>query len=189
MKKTLFLFILFSGLVFGQSSTEFALSKDGITDYVVVEVPENTKEDLYRKTIEWVNRTFDTPKEVIKGQIENDYIRIEGIKKGMFLLYFMGKQSSDDGRYQIEISFKDNKYKFAVIGIEQYIEPSQYNPVRGWKTIDFVKNNNFYFEKDGTLKKKYNGYQKIPDYFNSLNNSLKEYIINGKTDGSKKDDW
>ena len=45
--------------------------------YVVIE-SEGTASELYKKTLDWVNETYNTPEEVIKGKVEGDYIRIQG---------------------------------------------------------------------------------------------------------------
>ena len=115
MKKiVLALLIGFCGFA---QETEFKFSKEGFTDFVVTEVPGKTQSELYKKAIDWVAVTYKNPKEVIKAQIENDYIRITGVSDNLLLFNAMGKKyySAD---YTIEISFKDGKYKFEVLNLE-----------------------------------------------------------------------
>ena len=108
MKKYILLFFLFSTIIGFAQETEFKFSKKGFTDFVVVECENKTQSELYKKTLDWVAVNYNTPSDVIKGQIENDYIRIEGFSKDLV---------ANGTRYQIEISFKDGKYKLPRKGI------------------------------------------------------------------------
>jgi hypothetical protein len=121
MKKLLFSLLLISAFANAQE-TEFKFTKDGFTDYVIGTVPNKTASELYKKTIDWVNITYKNPREVIKAQIENDYIRIEGFKSSMLCKKILLSNICENGRYQIEISFKDGKYKFDVISFKNFPE-------------------------------------------------------------------
>ena len=80
MKKILLLVLLtFSTLSFGQE-TEFKFTKNGFTDFVVTTIENKTQQELYKKTLDWIQVTYKNPKEVLLAQIENDYIRFEGIQ-------------------------------------------------------------------------------------------------------------
>lgn len=178
MKKTiLFLAIIISVFGFSQniSPTKYEITKDGFTDYIVSEVPGKTKEEIYTKTLEWINKNYQNPEKVIMGKVENDYIRIEGIESNLFCI----PADCQDGKYQIEISFKDGKYKFDVISLHQKISD--------WIVVDFNQNKSFYFDSNG-LKKKFDKYQSIPAYFNTLNKSLSDYI-SGTEIQSNKNNW
>lgn len=168
--------------------TEFKFTKDGFTDYVIGAVDGKTSSELYKKALDWVSVTYKNPKEVIKAQIENDYIRIEGAKSKMLCVKSLGMTSCNDARYQIEISFKDGKYKFDLIKLEQYIAPSQYTTISGWLEVGLA-NTSVYFKENGDLK---NIFKLMPPAieteFNELNQSLKEFL-KSDTIPSKKNDW
>lgn len=188
MKKTILFFGLFSSsFYFSQAATEFKVTKDGFTDFIVTEVPGKTKEDIYTKTLEWVNKTYKNPKEVLKAEILNDYIRIEGVTSGLSCYAPLGMPVCNDVKYQIEISVKDNKYKFDVIEMQEYVKSSQYS-TGGWRSLMPNNNSEIYFKKDGSVKGGYKNYlNSIPDNFNSLNVDLKKYIETGVK--SEKSDW
>lgn len=183
MKKVLLL-LLFSVSCFAQEEN-FSFTKDGFTDYVVANVEGKTAAELYKKTLDWVSVTYKNPKEVIKAQIENEYIRIEGSKTGLVSVVRMIK-SSYESKYQIEISFKDDKYKFDVIEIKYYIAPSQYTAGGwyDWQTTDVTE----YYNKKEEIK---TAYRFIPESFtttfNGLNTDLKNYLLNSEAIKSK--DW
>ncbi len=159
--------ISISNLTSGQE-TEFKFSKEGFTDFVVTKCEEKTQTELYEKTLDWVSVTFKNPKEVIKAEIENDYIRIEGSSKSLICMNNLGMTKCNNATYQIEISFKPEKYKFDVIEIKQYGEPSKYSS-GGWYNVD-ITNTNDYYNKRGKIRLSYKYFPiNIPPYFNNLN--------------------
>ena len=130
MKKFIFLFITAfnASLVFGQDATplqtpspsNFTITKaEGLRPFIIVKTENKTKEELYKKTIEWINKNYNKPSEVIKAQVENDYIRFQGVSKDKYCWTNM-MSFCNDIRYEIEISFKDGKYKFEVLNLEHY---------------------------------------------------------------------
>lgn len=182
MKKIIAL-LLFSSSVFAQDST-FTFTQKGFTDYVVTPVPGKLQNDLYKKAIDWVAVTYKNPKEVMKAQIENDYIRIEGTKDGL-VSGFMG--STFPIKYVIEISFKESRYKFDIISIEYLVPANQYGP-GGWKNYELT-NVEDHYKKNGELKSKYeNEHKTFPDYFNGLNKELQTFL-NSNSIPSKKSEW
>lgn len=185
MKKiVLALLIGFCGFA---QETEFKFSKEGFTDYVVTEVSGKTQSELYKKAIDWVAVTYKNPKEVIKAQIENDYIRIQGATSTMVVFSIMGSKSYYDARYQVEISFKDGKYKFDLIEIEYYTPASKYG-AGGWSYL-VLSPLDYMYNKKGELK---GNFKLIPDnvinHFNALNKDL-ESFLKSDTIPSKKSDW
>jgi hypothetical protein len=184
MKKiTLLLFISFS--CFAQED-KFTFSEKGFTDYIVTNCPDKTKEEIYSKVIDWISIIYNTPKEVIKGEIINDYIRIEGIKKNVALGTLLGMPTVDNYKYQIEISVKDSKYKLDVINIENYTSPSQYI-TGGWNSINITNTSSYY--KNGKIRTSVKFLpESLPEIFNELNRSLSNFILKNETT-TKKSDW
>src|SRR5690606_34134583 len=174
MKKLLLLLILASGFLHSQDR-EFSITKEkGFTDYIVVEMNGKTASELYGKTLEWINRVYKNPEKVILGQIENEYIRFQGSSKNLYTLQALGSRNPLLTRYQIEISFKDGKYKFDVTNME-YFHQNVWYP---------VPTNDTLYNKKGELKSMFKHIHEIPAYFNSTNNSLSDYIS-----GGTNDDW
>lgn len=187
MKKIIIILILLVSILGFSQESEFKFTKDGFTDYVVGTVPNKTAAELYKKTLDWVSVTFNTPKEVIKAQIENDYIRIEGTKKSMLCIKALGSLICNDGRYQIEISLKDGKYKFDVISLEQYSSPNQYS-AGGWSAFPLAVVNG-YFKENGEIRNVFKLYpEEIQTTFNDLNVGLKTFLSSDNIP-SKKSDW
>jgi hypothetical protein len=115
-----------------------------MTDFVVTNVEGKTAPEIYKKAIEWIKITYKNPDKVILSTIENEYIRFEGSSDSFYSINIalMGK-SYQQTKYQIEISIKDGRYKFDIIGMENYISPSQYS-IGGWSdNVLFNGNLNF----------------------------------------------
>ena len=194
MKKLLLLFILFSLFSFGQE-TDFNFKNDGQMNlFVVTQITNKPSSEIYKKTIEWITKNYENPKEAIKAQVENDYIRIEGIEKGLFVIP-LGKEKTikEDIRYEIEIYVKDGRYKFEILSLENYDETqgwrkiSELQQISNEKQLNKIKDslssrgiNTKYYTLD-RMENYTKNYSKIADYFNSLTENLKNYI-NGKED-------
>lgn len=186
MKKILLLIVLSSNFIFGQSPSKFEITDDGMTKFIVTEVPGKSAEEIYTKTIDWINKTYKNPKEVLKGEVINDYVRFEGIKNELSCWLFLGSKVCYDDKYSIEVSVKDNKYKFELIELQKYVGVSVDDPT-GFR-IDRLSTKAERYDRKGNIKPKLQFEKEIPAYFNSLNEDLKNYILNGtKTDA--KGDW
>ena len=185
MKKIIYiLLVTFSvtNLSFSQEN-KFTLTKDGLTDFIVTPVETKTAIQIYKKTVEWILRTYKDPKEVIKAEIENDYIRIEGASNSLICINASGSKICNPTKYVIEISVKEGKYKFDILDLSQF--SSQSNSWFHFK-FDAEQMKNAY-DKKGELKKYCMYYPEIPEYFNSLNENLKNFIL--ETNSETKKDW
>lgn len=189
MKKIIYLLlatISISNTSFGQE-TEFKFTKEGFTDYVVTQCEGKTQTELYKKALDWVSVTYKNPKEVIKAQIENDYIRIEGSSDNLLCKKVLLSTMCDNAKYQIEISFKEGKYKFDIINISGYSTGSQYSS-GGWYDVKF-DNMSEYYKNNGEIRSMYKNYPSLfSETFNGLNISLKDFLKSDKIP-SKKSDW
>jgi hypothetical protein len=111
MKKLLLGSLLLLSMIGFSQETEFKFTKNGFTDFVVTQVDGKNQSELYKKVLDWVQVTYKDPKEVIKAQIENDYVRIEGFRDNTICNEALGMKNCWSIRYQIEIYVKDDKYK------------------------------------------------------------------------------
>ena len=196
MKKILFTLTLslLTIISFAQAPS-FTLSEEKPTfpnQFVAIEVDELTIPDGYNRALEWINITYNTPSEVIKSQLENKYIRIEGIVKNKFA-------GASNVKYQIEFEFKNNKVKFEVTGLKFYIEPKEYGAnmkimlneegTDGWYNLEFI--NTKMYKKNGKPKKAYaKRAREVMAYFNELVLSMDTYLKNPiEETESGDDDW
>lgn len=186
MNKALVLIVLFVSSISYSQIEKFEFTSEGFTDYLVVPCIGKTKEILYQKTLDWIAKTYNNPKEVIKAKIDNEYIRIEGASENLICISSI-ITNCYDSKYQIEVSFKDDKYKFDVTKIEYFIIPDSYS-LGGWFPLSIDDTSGFY-NKKGKLKK---AFKEVPEsvssYFSDLNFDLNLYI-ESKEVIKKKNDW
>lgn len=184
MKKLMTIFSIVFSIVINAQESEFKLTPESLTDYVVIPFEGKTQSELYKKATEWIQYAYKNPKEVLKGNIENEYIRFQGAKKGLVVMNALGRHPYDS-RYTIEISFKDGKCKFDILEIEYYTPYSQYSP-GGWNNLT-INETSGYFKK-GELRSNCKYFTEIPDYFNSLKNEFINFM-KSETIPTKNSDW
>jgi len=189
MKKTITIisFILLTINIIAQE--KFTYSEKGLTDYVVIEIDSLNQNELYNKTIDWIKESYVNPDEVIKAKFENEKLRFNGFKENAFKYKVFGMSNVMDGRYSIEISFKDGKLKFDPISLEEHSFSKKYS-ADGWAPIS-LETNTWLYKSNGTLIKAVDSYpEDIIGIFNNLILSLNDYLL--KESGAKKDskkDW
>lgn len=194
MKKILFILLSISVSVATAQEAEFSFNNErGMSDFVVTNAEGKTASEIYKKVIEWIKITYKNPDKVILSTIENEYIRFEGSSDSFYSINIalMGK-SYQQTKYQIEISIKDGRYKFDIIGMENYTTPSQYSS-GGWSDNTLFNANitkeyleKFIYKNDGTLRSAWKNINDVPVYFNELNKSLLDYIMVSQ---KKNDGW
>lgn len=167
MKKIIIVLLLGSLNSFCQQQFEF--NKEGLKDYVVLNLDNKAKSELYTKTINWIKETYKKPDEVINSKIENEKIFIEGINVSSL---HIGGGSGMNAKYNIEISFKDGKIKFNPTRLEYYTK--QY----GWNDIYINKNAKRYYNRKGKVRGLYKKLVvDIPNLFNDLSKNMENYIL------------
>lgn len=141
-------------------SAQFKFTKDGLTDFVVHEKEVNA--------MDWIMDNHTSPQILVD---QYDRIRFVGFRDKSLCL---SQGLCYPCRYQIEIGFKDGKYKFDPVALEYD------HPQRGTVMIDLNNGDQFY-KPNG---KEYSAFrffrEDIERLFNELDNSLMNY---------KKDDW
>lgn len=185
MKKLLIL-LLFISITSSAQETEFTFNSErGMTDFIVTPVEGKTAPEIYKKIIEWIKVTYKNPDKVILSTIENEYVRFEGSSETLYALNIFGKKNYQNVKYEIEISIKDNKYKFDLVGFQIFSETI------GWTQFDvFIVNTSkkgieFFYKTDGSLRNAFKYLPEVPIYFNDLNKSLSESF----STTVKKSDW
>ena len=170
------LVFLTSTIAFGQVSEiknneKFEYNETGLNDFVVTEIQNKKKEDIYGKTLNWVKETYKNPDIVLKMQILNEKIRIDAIATN--LASINNNKTKFNINYIVEITFKENKYKFEIISLI----------VQNVKDLKTMQN----FKTDKKIIKYWgNTPNDIEVYFNNLNDNLKKYISETKKEESPR---
>lgn len=186
MKKIITIALSFTtALIFGQAPSSFTLNKDGLTDFIVTDSPNQNQSQLYKKTLDWVQAKYQNVTETVKDRVENDRIIIESTTKPLVSLN-PAARVNHLSKYQVEIAFKEGKYKFDLLSLEYYVAPSQID-AGGWRKINLsdVKE---YYTRMGELRPTYKYFPEIADFFNKLNDELRQFLL-GETTAVKKSEW
>jgi hypothetical protein len=191
MKKYLLVFaLLLSPYLIMAQGERFQINEETpelINQYVVIKKDSMTVEDGYNKTLEWIKITYNTPKEVIKAELENEYIRIEGASNTITRKKMFGIPVFFNGKYSITFEFKENKIKMELTKLQVYSGPSQISD-GGWEDChpDYASQT----KKNGKPIKKMvywnNGYVKT---INGLMLGFQYYVNNPDKSIINKDDW
>tara|TARA_B100000989_G_C19443928_1_gene428615 strand:+ start:226 stop:831 length:606 start_codon:yes stop_codon:yes gene_type:complete len=161
---------------------------------------EGTPQELYNKTLNWIEETYKNPEIVTKAKIEGKYIRLRGVISNLLVLYApLGGTEYFDVRYTIEIKFKENRFKYEVIQYERYWPSNQYS-VGGYMDASFVfkvaaakgkPNRKTGARAFGKFDKSTgDNYRSVKSYFEKLGRDIQEYIL--KSDEAfddSDDDW
>lgn len=173
MKKLiLILLISFSG--FAQNFT--ILTKEGF-EPLVVDVENKSAEEIYLKAKDWIQTYYKNPNEVLKADISNQMLKIEGYAVNGFQTKAFGIVGNMDYNYTIELEFKENKYRLT------YIIHNFYS--KGQMALYTYKS---FIKSDGTIRKQHEfSYDTLLKNVNETSNSLFNFI--NSTSNIKKNDW
>jgi len=114
MKKVLVLLVTVLAFNLSSSQNKFRMPTESepylANQYVVLEI-KGSVEDNYKKVLDYVNRSYNTPSEVIKSSTENKYIRIQGnsdivIHKKLVPI-----------THHLEFHFKQDKIKITLLSL------------------------------------------------------------------------
>lgn len=120
MKRIILLsLITISSLSYGQ---KLVFTEKGF-EPVVFQVDTLKSQTIYKRAMDWVQVTFKNPNEVLKANIKNELIRLEGFQENAFTRNFKEntlksgtviKASKCDYTisFTLEINIKDGKYRF-----------------------------------------------------------------------------
>ncbi len=119
MKKILPVIILIFTSIFSYAQQmELSLSgfvdkSDNTKNFVVIDIPNTTKEVLYNRAKKYINTIYNNP-DFVSSQIENEQIVIDAIEsEGKMVIFRLSGNNIWSLNYKYELLFKDNKVKFS----------------------------------------------------------------------------
>ncbi len=161
--------------------SNFLLTKEGLTDYVVNEHDGKTQSQLYNSTLDWLDFYYDKKEKVIVSKLKNYEIIIES-SNDQLVCFGDWEKSCNDSKYKIVISFKEGKTKFDLQEIK-YFRATTKSEREVWVAIN-LENPEQYYDKKGELRKTYKHLPEIANYMNTLNGKLKDHIANNTSTDS-----
>lgn len=163
--KNFFFFLLCFVLTysaFSQDIQELKLTKDGVKP-VVLNFEDLTSNQIYDKSLMWIQEDFINPKDVLKENIENEKIVIDGFAQKAWWFESMGLKNYNHMQYTVKIYFKENSVVFEYVVGEFYI-------LEGPKAQYDYK---MFFDKEGSVRKQYD--EAVPSLELTMNTLLLSY--------------
>ena len=186
MKKILFVLTLITSIVYAQ---EFTVTPTGLKDnsnlektYVVINTPGKTAEQNYNNAIKYINKTYKSPKDVMKGDVKGEYISFDTHVSNFLVVKNSGAKLSIDANYTIELSFKGDRVKFEVVNLDMYHSS-------GFKVLftgGIMSSYPIYKKKKQKLIRPETKTD-IEFYFNNKINTIKGYLL--EEANTTDDDW
>lgn len=97
---------------FKLTSSGFISSTDTTKNYIVIEAPDATQADLYKKTLLYLSSLYVSPKDVI-SVIENESITINAVSERAIKMKVLYLNPSWDVNYTINFLFKDGRIRMS----------------------------------------------------------------------------
>jgi|JI6StandDraft_1071083.scaffolds.fasta_scaffold10858_2 hypothetical protein len=169
--------LLFTVLVINAfSQKKIELKKYTGFDPLVIELDSSySSVILYNLTKEWIQKTYENPFAVLKGDIANKYIKINGSAVNGCCYKSMNYPNCFTVVYTLELDFKDGRYRFTYT-IDKLLTSDNKE----------IYTFNEFFKDDSTPKKIYNtAIPTLTETVNNLSLSLFQYINKSKD----KKDW
>lgn len=178
MRYSIFLLLVLAQFANAQDYPKFVLTKDGV-EPIVVEFDSMSSATLHAKAFKWIQKSYKSPQDVIKANLEGEEIRIEGFKEGALYYTTMGKKIFLDTEYILTIQFKDRRVRLIY-------QPGQFW-ITGYSTKASMDYTTF-FKKSGELKGAYSDCKpSLEESMNEVATSLCDFLNDM---GEKaKDDW
>lgn len=164
MKKNILLILLLisSNFIVSQDIQELKLTIDGV-ESVQLNFDNLTNNQIYDRSLMWVQETFINAKDVLKENIENEKIKIEGFAEKAWWYKSMGLKNYNHMQYTVTIHFRENVVTFEYLVGEFYI-------LEGPKAqYDY----RMFFKKDGSIRKQYT--DAVPSLELTMNTLLVSY--------------
>ena len=162
MKKNIFLILLVisSNLILSQDIQELKLTINGV-ESVELHFDNLTTNQIYERSLMWVEETFVNAKDVLNENIENEKIKIAGFAEKAWWYKSMGLKNYNHMQYTVQLYFNNNQVTFNYL-------VGQFYMLEGPKTqYDY----RMFFKKDGSIRKQY------PEAVSSLELTMNSLLV------------
>jgi hypothetical protein len=191
MKRILLVLILITSIVYAQ---EYTVTPDGLKDnanlektYVVINTPGKTAEQNYNNAMKYINKTYKSPKDVIKGDVKGEYISFDTHVSDFLIVKNSGVKVVIDANYTIELSFKGERVKLEAINLDMHTQtPTAAGNMSVLFTGSIWSGYPIYKKKKNKLIRPETKTD-IESYFNNKINTIKGYLL--EEANTTDDDW
>ncbi len=170
--------LFFSISTYSHQIEKLELKSTGIEPAIITLDSTYTSTIIYKRIKEWIQTYYKNPAEVLKADMENKNIRIDGYNENGMMHKSLGVNTPIGIEYSLDIDIKDGRYRLTF---------SINRMVCGYS--DCLYTTASFFKKDGSINEKWYGTDvlTINNSMNQVSLSLYKYIIGETT--KKKSDW
>ncbi|WP_127845400.1 DUF4468 domain-containing protein [Psychroflexus aestuariivivens] len=162
MKSNILLVIAFLGTVFcslAQDQSQFEYQSSGLSSFVVTDVNDKPASQLFSETKHWISEQKKTYQFEVIDEVGDKIIQLSGEAKDVIIY----KNYTSNLKFNLEIAFKNNRYKFEISDL-------QYEYYNSYYDLPNINNPN-----QPELERHFeNAKIDLPEFFNKLNKSLKK---------------
>lgn len=155
-------------------------SLDNQKPYIVIEADSLTSQKLYNNAVKYISEKYKNPKEVIRSQIESEYLKFETFVSDFIVYNNSGINIPIQATYTTELKFKKGKVRYEIVALDMKAQSYNYKVLFSGGFLEgyiIYKNNGKLFKEKTKLD--------IENYFSKEISILVKYL-KGE---SKTDDW
>ena len=170
----LFLFVGTANAQFKLTSSGFVSTEDEAKNYTVIEVPNTSKNELFKRAKMYLNGLYNNPK-FVTSEVDNEQIVIDALDaEELRIIFVMNGPNLWQYSYKYTFEFKDNKVRF--IPVFKCLANIQNNDEIGLIGVNVMGNCSGIFNKKGKClkdKAKEAVETSTNDYFAAFVNAIK----------------
>lgn len=173
---------------FTLNAQKFVATPNGLRDvdniernFLVLNFPDKTTKELYDATNKFIQMSYIHPDNVMRGNVEGEYLRTSTFSKDAFLLQkgLFGEPYYADMRFNTSFEFREGRIKLEIESIDFYYAETKFEYIR------LVRLSYGIFDTKGNPIKDYN--IKLENYFNKYVSDLMLFI--NKEFTPNDEDW
>lgn len=185
MRNFLLFLAFIPSVTFGQ---KFTATPDGLRDslnldrsFLVIYFEGKSVEELYDLTYKFVQTHYSNPKNALRGNVDNDYLKIGTYAENVLLMQkgIIGERYFGDIHFTAEFSVRDGRVKFEPTQITLYDWENDIFPYKSSGGLYWS-----IYKKNGKPLKDLN--IQFENYFNTY---VSDYIKFVNSDGNGSDEW
>lgn len=193
MKTKLIYLILLLLVSFSKAQTNKYLKIDSLGYHIgeenkgaIIEIPGKSSAEIYKELLNYINKTYKNPDEVIKAQTQNSYLRFEFVDYNMAFFKRAWVNINIGGKTSVEIDVKDGKVRISSITPTLYVNADDIANRQGFYITGGMSTNSLYNKKLKPKKEMTKGEVKsqLENYYNLFIENIISFISE-----TKKNDW
>lgn len=155
-------------------------ANDTSKTYVVVTIDSLTTEQIFRNSVNYIQKVYNVPNNVVRGQVPNKFLKYITSASNVCKIW----KDSIDVSYVTSLTFKERKIRYEINNIELFTYFYSSTDKRYYSFVDDPLIRGI-FNKNGEVKEE-SAKRLLEDYFNNEFNFVVSYLNGSRI---KKEEW